>query len=185
MNQIIQYDHYLFELFNSQLSNGLFDTLMPVFTQAVFWLPMYLFIFTFFIFNYPGQSWKFIAVTLLSILLADQLSSSFIKPLVDRCRPCQLEGFADQVRLLVKCGSGKSFVSGHATNHFALATCWMILMGSRFRWIIPALFLWASTIAFSRVYVGVHFPLDIFFGGLLGILIGLFTGSLGKKWANF
>jgi len=143
-------------------------------------MPLYLFLLIFILTNFPKNGWKYVLVIFLTVFLADQLSASLIKPLVDRCRPCKLEPFNENVRLLVNCGSGRSFVSSHATNHFALATCWSFLLARYFRWIIPLTFFWAFAISYSQVYVGVHFPLDIFCGGILGIFIGLFTGWLGR-----
>ncbi len=185
LEQLIQWDFYFFELLNEVWTHPFLDWMMPFWTNAYFWLPLYLFVGAFVVFNYPHKSVRILAVILLTVFLADQLSSGLIKPYVGRLRPCQLPVFSEEIRLLVRCGSGKSFVSGHATNHFALAFCWIILFGQRFRWLIPVLLFWAASIAYSRVYVGVHFPADIFFGGILGTLIGLFTGYLGRVWADF
>lgn len=110
------------------------------------------------------------AVTMLllivTITLADQISSFVVKPLVGRVRPCHV---LDHVRLLVGCGSGKSFTSSHATNNFALA----VLVSHFFPVTRPWLLLFASLVAFSRVYVGVHYPSDILGGAVLGTLIAL------------
>jgi len=120
----------------------------------------------------------------LTVLLVDQMASSIIKPLVGRPRPCHIPESFESLRLLVKCGSGKSFISGHAANHFAQAFCWIALFGARFRWIVPVLFFWAAIVAYSRVYIGVHFPVDIFAGGIFGSVVGYAIGSFGVWWAN-
>ena len=104
---------------------------------------------------------------ILVIVCSDQLSSFVIKPLVDRPRPCHtVEGapVVANVHLLVGCGGGRAFPSSHAVNNFAVATLFAFFYRRARIW----LFVWAGLVAFSRVAVGVHFPLDIVGGGLIG-----------------
>ena len=77
------------------------------------------------------------------------------------------------MELRVHCGGGYSFTSSHATNHFALATFLVIILGPFFKWIRIPIFLWAASIAFGQVYVGVHYPLDVLAGSIVGILLGI------------
>lgn len=180
LEQIIEFDHALFYLINGQWHNALFDGLLPILRNKYLWMPLYLFLLIFIFLNFPKNGWKYVLVIVLTVVLADQISASLIKPLVDRCRPCRLEPFNEQVRILVHCGSGRSFVSSHATNHFALAICWSVLFNRYFRWVLPVCLFWAFAISYSQVYVGIHFPIDVICGGILGICIGLFTGWLGR-----
>ncbi|MBK8699845.1 MAG: phosphatase PAP2 family protein [Saprospiraceae bacterium] len=76
--------------------------------------------------------------------------------------------------MLVRCGSGYSFTSSHATNHFAIATFLSFSLGTFLRKVRTPLFTWAGVISLAQVYVGVHFPLDVLCGGLLGFSVGLF-----------
>ncbi len=97
----------------------------------------------------------------LSIIVSDQFSSSVLKNLVGRLRPCHvLYG----VRLLVDCGSGYSFPSSHAVNNFAGAT----ILSHYYRKFAWGWFSLASLIALSRPYIGVHYPSDIVGGALIG-----------------
>lgn len=85
--------------------------------------------------------------------------------MVGRIRPCHT---LPDIRLLVPCGGGKSFPSSHAVNNFAFA----ILLGSFFKEYKFHFIILASLVAFSRVYVGVHYPSDVIFGSILGCIIG-------------
>ncbi len=106
-----------------------------------------------------------VLLTLLALILADQLSSSLLKPLIARYRPCKvLEGF----RLLVHCGSKYGFPSSHAANIAAIG--WV--MASFFPRSTVIWVLLGFLIGLSRVYVGVHYPLDVVAGWMLGMLIG-------------
>jgi undecaprenyl-diphosphatase len=115
-----------------------------------------------------GKKKGIVTVLLLAVTIAlsDQLSSFVVKPLVARIRPCHV---LDDVRLLVGCGSGFSFTSSHATNNFAMA----VLIGHFYTRARPYLLIWATLVAWSRVYVGVHYPSDLLGGALLGSAIAL------------
>jgi len=102
-----------------------------------------------------------VAMLLLTITVTDQISSFVVKPLVGRIRPCHT---LEDVRLLVGCGSGKSFPSSHAANNFALA----VLVSHFYPIARPWLLLWAVLVSYSRVYVGVHYFSDLLGGALLG-----------------
>lgn len=106
----------------------------------------------------------------LCILLADQISSSLIKPWVARFRPTHDPEIMHQVRCIVGRGGMYGFVSSHAANTFAVATFLSLV----FRHGITSLclILWATVVSISRVYLAMHFPLDITAGALLGVLVG-------------
>ena len=109
----------------------------------------------------------------LSAGFADFTSASIVKPMVKRLRPCNdpVVSKTDDLRLTA-CGTGYSFPSTHATDHFAMAFFLIILFGKRWRWIWLWALLWAALITFAQVYVGVHYPIDVFCGALYGILVG-------------
>ncbi len=178
---LLQLDHELFYFFNGILHNAVFDAIIPFWREKYFWAPLYLFLLTFLAYNYRSNFWVIVLFAILTLVLSDQLSSGLIKPLVNRLRPCNDPSLIETIRNLVPCGGGKSFVSSHATNHFAIAIYFILLFGKEYKWLMPVALFWAASIAYGQVYVGVHFPLDIAAGGLLGVLIGRLTGTLAKK----
>jgi membrane-associated phospholipid phosphatase len=168
-----QLDALLFEWINHGCSNALFDALMPLFREKLFWAPLYLFVVLFAVEHWGWGSQRFLLGMALCIMLTDTLSSRVVKPLVARTRPCNdIEMEAHIVRR-VDCGPGYSFTSSHAANHFALAAYFIVAFGGLHRAVRPAALIWAGLIAFSQVYVGVHYPFDVVGGAILGSLIGL------------
>ena len=108
----------------------------------------------------------------------DFISSSLIKPTVQRLRPCNDPEIKSDVKNLVDCGSGYSFPSSHASNHFGLAVFLIVLFFSKWKLILPIGLLWAASISFAQVYVGVHYPIDILAGAMLGGMIGFIMGKI-------
>ena len=169
---MLQFDENLFHLVNSGCRNLFFDWLMPLLRNKYIWLPIYVFIASFLLLNYKQKGLYLCLALLLTIAIADNVSSRLIKKSVQRLRPCKVLEPQQDMYLLVPCGSGFSFPSTHATNHFAIAVFLFLVLGKCFRWTKIPLVLWACSIAFAQVYVGVHYPLDVVAGALLGILIG-------------
>jgi undecaprenyl-diphosphatase len=109
-----------------------------------------------------GKNGRVISILLIFVLIvSDQLSSALIKPLVGRYRPCHLY---DNLRLLVNCGGRYAFPSSHASNISAFA----VLFSYFYRkWMIGFVVV-AIIVGFSRIYVGVHYPLDVLSGYVVG-----------------
>jgi membrane-associated phospholipid phosphatase len=177
--EILELDWFLFKIINNSLSNPIFDFLMPLFREKKFWIPLYLLLAFLIIQKFKYQSVAIFFLILFTVLLCDQLSSELIKNIFQRLRPCNDPELNDEVRLLVKCGSGYSFTSSHACNHFGLATLFVFAMKPLLKkssWNFSMLrfvfYFWAGIIAFAQIYVGVHFPMDVFAGALLGCLTG-------------
>lgn len=86
------------------------------------------------------------------------------------------------VHIIVPCGSGYSFPSSHAANHFALGVFMAITLKDKIKNIWWWTMIWAAAVAYAQVYVGVHFPFDVFCGGLLGAGVGRLTGYVFHIW---
>ncbi len=174
-------DYSLFRLINHDWANPVFDAICPCLRERLFWIPLYVAMAWYFFKIYGQKAVWLLVFAVLTIVLCDQLSSSFIKPYFHRLRPCNNPALAASVRLMIKdCGVGYSFVSSHAANHFGLAAFISVIAGRK-ALTVPLLFVWAALVSFSQVYVGVHFPVDVIAGGLLGILIGLPLGFACRK----
>lgn len=172
MNLLLDWDIRLFELLNGQWHNTFLDWCMPWWREKLTWVPAYILLLGVVVYKMRTQALVFILAAILSVGLADTVSSKVLKPLVKRDRPCNNPERQEALRLLTGCGKAYSFTSSHAANHFALATFLSLALGMGgkfFRW---GLFFWAGTIAYGQVYVGVHYPLDVLCGGLLGWIIG-------------
>ena len=153
------------------------DAIAPWWRQKETWLPFYLLLIGWLVWR---QRWRGLGIAAAggaTVGLADYLSAGVIKKLVGRIRPCNLDGLKDQLDLLTGCGSGLSFPSAHAANHFALAVFLSVVCFAERRYIKWALLLWAASIAIGQVYVGRHYFTDIFAGAGLGTLLGWLGGS--------
>lgn len=185
MPDLIQLDQNLFSAINQGLSNPFFDWLMPYLRNRFFWSPVYLFLAIFFIRNYGKRGWMLLLFFVLTFGVTDYLTSSVVKPSVERLRPCNDPEIKTDMNILITCGSGYSFPSTHAANHFALAFFLINMFYRRWKLIVPIVFLWALTISFAQVYVGVHYPLDVTFGALIGSLTGFMMAAILKTTQAF
>lgn len=185
MNTLIdllqQWDARMFFWINQGWSSEILDSMLPLLRERLIWAPFYLFVLVFSLLNYGKKGWLLLGILLLCFAVADFTSSSILKKQVQRLRPCNDPVLAAHIHLRVPCGSGYSFTSSHAANHFAVALFLIGVFGHLNRWIRPSLLLWAGSIALSQVYVGVHYPGDVLCGGLLGSLIGWGGGLLLRR----
>ncbi len=116
----------------------------------------------------------------LLILIADQTSVHLFKNVFERLRPCKNPEILNLVHVTGGCGGKFGFVSSHATNSFALAVFIGILLKKHYKLFFPAMLFWAGIVAYSRVYVGVHYPGDILGGTILGSIVGVVVFWLMK-----
>ncbi|MDX9750918.1 MAG: phosphatase PAP2 family protein [Flavobacteriales bacterium] len=151
------------------------DAVMAAVSEMLFWLPLYL-LFLHVLrrrFGWKGLLWS-VPVIALMVWCSDSGSVMLFKDTVQRLRPCHQPALAGLVHTVNDhCGGRFGFVSSHASNHFAIAIFMAALPGARPRWATPALLAWAALIAYSRVYLGVHYPGDVIVGAVYGTMVGL------------
>ena len=153
------------------LSNPFFDQLMAAITEKYNWIPLYLLLVYLLVRQFGWHALYSIAAVVLLVVISDQLTSSFMKPFFQRFRPCHDPEIGHMVRIITKCGGYYGFVSSHAANSFAVTTFFWCLFHRRFPW-IGWIVLWPLVVGYSRIYLGVHYPLDILGGALVGIVLG-------------
>ena len=157
-----QIDHKIFYLINGTLTNPIFDLFFTTITNEHLWIFPVLIGLLWLIIR-GGKREKIAAVlVLIAASTTDAIVAQIIKPVIGRLRPSHALG--DTINLLVSKGGLYGFISAHAANIFAATT---VLSYFYKQWKNPLLFL-ACSVAVSRVYVGVHYPGDVLFGGLFG-----------------
>lgn len=163
-------DLAIFYFINHTISNRLFDNFFTFLTEVRHWYIAYLILIGIMVFK-GGKKGRIAALgVIILITLSDQLSSFFIKNLIARIRPCNV---LTDARVLTGCSDSYSFPSSHAVNNFAVAV-YFYLIYPNLKWV---LFITASLIAISRVYVGRHYPSDIVGGAIIGSAIGYLLGQ--------
>ena len=150
------------------------DRPMELISGKLTWIPLYgLLIYSLYR-RHQSTCWKAIIYLISTVVFADQFSSSLLKPLFKRLRPCHVEEFQSWIHLPAGCGGMYGFCSSHAANAFAIAVGYYVLTKNKSAGL--ALLLWASLISYSRIYLGAHYPLDV--------IVGAFVGSVGA-WGLF
>lgn len=175
--KIIQLDTSLFLILNVKAQNAVLDFLMPILTNLNYWrVPLVIMVVLLAIFG--GKKGRIAVVMLIvGITLSDQMCNGLIKPLIGRIRPCYA---LENVHLLINCTGSFSFPSSHATNIFA-GTMILSFIYPKLR--VAFLFI-ASLVAYSRIYVGVHYPLDVLGGIVLGIICAYIIIVLYKSFSR-
>ena len=183
MEQLIYLDYALFEWIHHGLQHPWLDAIMPLWREKTTWIPMYLLWAVLLVSRYRLKGFFFLLALGAPVGTPDFTSSEIIKKNVKRPRPCREVALEEPARGLVHCGGGFSFTSSHATNHFAVAVFLFLSWGrlwKRWRWLLLA---WAGSIALGQVYVGVHYPLDILAGSLLGTTLGVLGHAIYRRRA--
>lgn len=168
LQHILELDKEVF-LFLNSFHNDFWDTIMLMVTRKETWLPFYVVILFYIIRNYKTKSLLIIVFLALAILLSDQISV-FLKDSFQRFRPVHDPVIGPLVHNVLRKGAYYGFVSSHAANGFAIFIFTSRIFKNRnYKYL---LLFWALIFVYSRIYSGVHYPLDILGGALLGWGIG-------------
>lgn len=183
MEKIIQLDKQLFVFLNS-LGSEQFDGLWLLITKQLYWAPFFLFVFYLL---YKKVGWKHLLLILVSIAALVAFSDQFtnlVKNNVQRLRPCNDLEIKNMIRI-VKSSDTFSYFSGHAANSMATTVFVFLILKKYYKYAF-LLFLFPLIFAYSRIYLGLHFPSDIlsgyFFGALFGYLFSKLYTVFRKKY---
>lgn len=157
-------DGTLFLLINRGGQNSFFDWFMPFMTDLKNFAYVLPALGIWILVRERKAGFIFLIFAGLTLAITDQFSSHLLKEWVGRIRPC---GVLANVRLLTDCNASYSFPSSHAVNIFAAA----FFLSQPFRRLTPLFYGIAAVVAYSRVYIGIHYPLDVIGGAGIGLLI--------------
>jgi len=179
LEQLLEYDTQLF-LYLNNLGSDTWDNLWLIITDKFTFVPLYA-ILLFLIYKKFGAKplLVFVIVVALMITFTDQITNMF-KRGFQRPRPCRAEGLGDLVRMVAKHCSKYGFFSGHSSNSMSAAVFAGLALRSHYKNLIFVLLFWSVIVAYSRIYVGVHYPVDIVCGLAFGALSGFMFYKLSQ-----
>lgn len=172
MDQLLQYDKELF-LFLNNLGSPAWDTFWLVVTQKLTFVPLYA-ILLYMVYRRLGLKVMLLIVVVVALMITftDQITNLFKYVLVKRPRPCREEDMQGIMRFIAERCGRYGFFSGHSSNSMAAAVFAGLLLKPFYKKLIFILLFWSAMVAYSRIYVGVHYPLDIICGMAFGAIAG-------------
>lgn len=164
-------DESLFLFLNAQ-HNSFFDPLMWLFSEKFYWVPLYAWFLWLLYKRYPKHYWTVLVAIILMIVASDQLCN-LAKDNVMRLRPSQEPHLYSLVHILNNYRGGMyGFYSSHASNAFAVTIFMISIVAKEKKYIIVVSLTYAILTAYSRIYLGVHYPGDVLTGAIIGSLLG-------------
>ena len=161
-------------LFLNDWGNDAVDLFFNVVTHKFYAIPLYLFVL-YVLYKKIGTRNMVIALISIALLIAlsDQLANLF-KDNLERLRPFREPALEGLISKVGKSGGTYGFYSGHASSAVALATFLWFILGRNHKILGFVMMIWSALVAYSRVYLGVHYFGDVLMGSFMGLLLGLF-----------
>lgn len=174
MDKIISLDKAAFHAINGIFTNSFLDWFMPFVTEKSNFIPVFIALAALIILRGKRKDRWGLVLLAVTVLTSDFICN-LLKHAFMRVRPCSA---IDGVRLLVGCGHSYSLPSGHATNIFAA----MVFLTIRYKRYFPVFITVALAVSYSRVYVGVHYPMDVITGAALGSGAAIVISEIDKRY---
>lgn len=167
---LLEWDRETF-LYLNALGIEKYDTFWAIVTEITTWIPLFLLFVVLLLWKFPKQEAIFKLLTFLLLVASIITLTHLVKTGVARIRPNNAEGINVLARIL-KSPTDYSFFSGHASSSFSITVLMFLFLRKKLKWAIW-FFIWPLLFSMSRIYVGVHYPSDIFVGALVGVLVGI------------
>ncbi|CAM4223398.1 phosphatase PAP2 family protein [Gillisia hiemivivida] len=169
LDQLNKWDRELFIYLNS-LGIEEYDSFWIFATNIKHWIPLYILFFILFFIAFHKKKALFNSAFLLASFLTTLAFTNFVKGIAVRLRPNNDPELLDIIRIL-QTPTNYSFFSGHASSSFVVTTFVVLSLREKYKWIY-VVYIWPIIFVLSRVYVGVHYPLDLLVGGIVGLIFG-------------
>ncbi|RTE52660.1 phosphatase PAP2 family protein [Arenibacter aquaticus] len=179
LDRLLQWDRDVFIYLNS-LGIENHDVFWSTITNFSTWIPLFILFVVLVFRKYPKGEALWVLGTVLFTLIFVAMFTGIVKEWVARLRPNNTEEINTLIRIL-KSPSGYSFFSGHASSSFSITTAFFLFLKDKFKW-SWLFFIWPLMFATSRIYVGVHYPLDLLVGAGVGILFAFLFYRLYNAW---
>lgn len=181
LEQLVQQDIQAL-IFLNNLGSEAWDGLWKVLTRQTNWIPYFAFLLYLVVrqFGWRQTAWIILCISFM-ILICDQ-STNLFKNTIMRLRPCSDPDVLLHIRAVIT-RSSYSFISGHSSNSMAVTVFLFALLRTKYKY-IGLIFFWPLIFAYSRIYLGVHYPLDIVCGFAWGILIATIMLKVYHKGRN-
>ena len=180
IEQIKGLDTHLFLIING-LHSSFFDTFMWALSAKLTWVPLYISLLYLLIRTFKKDAAWIILSVVLCIVISDQLASGLLKELVKRLRPSHVHSLKSVIHLVKGYEGGLyGFASSHASNSIGLAVISSLILRNRLYTL--SIVGWAILVSYSRIYLGVHYPGDIFGGMVIGVSSAFLCYGLIQKF---
>ena len=167
------------------MHNSFFDIIMYWISKTTPWIPLWAFFIYLIIREYGKKGVIIVFAMIAAVGLADFISVHAFKNVFERLRPCHNPQIQDLVHIVRQhCGGKYGFVSSHSSNMFAIASFMSLALHHKYAKSYILFFLWAALVGYSRIYLGVHFPADVFVGALLGSAIAFAIWKIVVRFGN-
>ncbi|NKI28422.1 phosphatase PAP2 family protein [Arenibacter sp. 6A1] len=175
--KLLEWDRNSFIFLNNLGIEG-YDLFWSSITNFSTWIPLFVLFLVLIFKNYPKKEALSMFITIIGTVILIAIVTGVVKEMIARLRPADNDELKSLIRVLVD-PYGFSFFSGHAASSFGITTIVYLFLKEKINWGL-IFYIWPLLFVFSRIYVGVHYPLDLIVGAMVGILFAVFSYRLYK-----